>query len=166
MNLSEFLNAIQDTQIANAVRGDSGWEWLFPNVETLHVLSLAVVFGSVLMVDLRLLGWTSRDSTVARLSSEALPFTWVAFLCAVVTGTLMFMCKAHTYFYNTQFQLKFLCLFLAGINMLTFHFGIYRKVASWDTKVPPPARARAAGGLSIVLWVGVIFFGRWIGFTT
>jgi hypothetical protein len=166
MTILDILNWIEDTTIASAVRGDVGWELLFPNIETVHVLSLAVVFGSILMVDLRLLGVTSRGTPIADLSAEVLPYTWGAFGLAVITGTLMFMSKAHIYFYNLQFRLKFLCMFLAGVNMLVFHFGAYRSVRKWDTTFPTPGAARAAGALSIGLWVGVIFFGRWIGFTT
>lgn len=162
----DILKWIEGTTIASAVRGDVGWELLFPNIETIHVLSLALVFGSILMVDLRLLGVTSRGTPIAKLSGEVLPYTWSAFGVAVITGTLMFVSRAHVYFYNLQFRLKFLCMFLAGINMLVFHFGSYRSVLKWDTALPTPRAARLAGALSIMLWVGVIFFGRWIGFTT
>jgi hypothetical protein len=166
MTMPGFLLAAEHSSFAAAMRGELGWEWLFPIVETLHVISLAMVFGSVVMVDLRLAGATSRNSAVSRLSSEVLPYTWGAFICAAVTGTLLFVSKAHVYFYNLQFQLKFLCMFLAGINMAVFHFGAYRRVLEWDEKLPPPRAARLAGALSIALWIGVIFFGRWIGFTT
>jgi hypothetical protein len=162
----ELLNRLEDTSIASAVRGDTGWEWLFPNVETLHVISLAVVFGSILMVDLRLLGITSRGSSVSNLSREVLPYTWIAFIAAVITGTMMFMSKAHIYFYNLQFELKFLFMLLAGINMLVFHFGVYRRVLTWNDARPTPFAARLAGAVSILCWGAVIFFGRWIGFTT
>jgi hypothetical protein len=64
MAILDILNSIEGTQVAAAVRGDIGWELLFPNVETIHVLALAVVFGSILMVDLRLLGVTSRGSSI------------------------------------------------------------------------------------------------------
>jgi hypothetical protein len=57
-------------------------------------------------------------------------------------------------------------MFLAGVNMAAFHFGAYRRVHEWDEIHPPPRAARLAGTLSIALWIGVIFFGRWIGFTT
>jgi hypothetical protein len=166
MSLSALLLAAEHTSLAAAMRGELGGEWLFPIVETLHVISLAMVFGSIVMVDLRLLGTTSRDSAVSRLSGEVLPYTWGAFICATITGTLLFISKAHVYFYNLQFQLKFLCMFLAGVNMVIFHFGAYRHVLEWDEKQPPPGAARLAGALSIALWLGVIFFGRWIGFTT
>ena len=166
MTMHDFLLAAEHTSLAAAMRGELGWEWLFPNVETLHVISLAMVFGSIVMVDLRLVGATSRNSAVSRLSGEVLPYTWGAFICAAVTGTLLFVSKAHVYFYNLQFQLKFLCMFLAGVNMAVFHFGAYRHVLEWDERHPPPRAARLAGATSIALWIGVIFFGRWIGFTT
>jgi hypothetical protein len=166
MTMLGFLLAAEHTSLAAAMRGEVGGEWLFPIVETLHVISLAMVFGSIVMVDLRLVGATSRNSAMSRLSGEVLPYTWGAFICAVVTGTLLFISKAHVYFYNLQFQLKFLCMFLAGMNMAVFHFGTYRRVLEWDDRHPPPHAARLAGALSIALWIGVIFFGRWIGFTT
>ena len=144
------------------MRGD--WQWAFPIIETFHVISLALVFGSIAMVDLRLLGLASRASAVSKLSAEVLPYTWVAFALAVITGTTLFVSNPRVYFHNLQFELKFLCMFLAGINMLVFHFGAYRNVLQWDHRLPPPLAARVAGGLSILLWVGVIFFGRWIGF--
>jgi hypothetical protein len=166
MTMLGFLLAAEHTSLAAAMRGEVGGEWLFPIVETLHVISLAMVFGSIVMVDLRLVGATSRNSAMSRLSGEVLPYTWGAFICAVVTGTLLFISKAHVYFYNLQFQLKFLCMLLAGMNMVVFHFGTYRRVLEWDDRHPPPHAARLAGALSIALWIGVIFFGRWIGFTT
>lgn len=163
MALADFLMWLQQSPVGIAV---GSWPWVFPNVETLHVLSLTMVFGSILMVDLRLLGLAEASSRISRLSQEVLPYTWIAFLCAVITGTLLFTSKAQTYFYNPQFQLKFACMALAGINMLVFHFGAYRRVLQWDTAQPPPAGARVAGALSIILWTATIFFGRWTGFTT
>jgi hypothetical protein len=84
---------------------------------------------------------------------------------AAVFGTLMFMAKAGTYAGNLQFRLKFVCMGLAGLNMLIFHFGAYRQVARWD-EGEPPISAKMAGALSLTLWIGVVFFGRWVGFTT
>jgi len=167
MNTPAFIQYLHDTGLGAAMRGDgAGTEWLFPIVETLHVFSLATVFGSIFMVDLRLLGLTARDSAVSRLSNEVLPWTWVSFGCAVITGSVLSMGKIDTYWSNQHFRLKFLCMALAGVNMLIFHFGVYRRVAEWDRVLPAPLAARAAGLLSIGLWTGVIFFGRWIGWDT
>jgi hypothetical protein len=170
MTLHMVLQILQNNPLAAAIRGESEpiqlTTWLFPLVETLHVLSIAVVFGSIFMVDVRLLGLTERDSTVSQVSREILPYTWTAFGCAVLTGSLLFMSKADQYFYNLQFELKFLFMFLAGVNMLIFHRGVYRHVLDWERAGRLPVGARVAGGLSIALWIAVIFMGRWIGFTT
>ncbi len=169
MTLHLVLQALQSNPVAAAIRGElpplGVTYWFFPVIEICHVLSIAVVFGSILMVDVRLLGLADRNSTVTQVSGEILPYTWTAFGCAVLTGSLLFMSKAEQYVHNLQFQLKFLFMFVAGVNMLVFHRGVYRRVLDWDRALPPPAGARIAGALSIILWVAVIFMGRWIGFT-
>lgn len=166
MTINELLTTLHDLPLAAAVRGESGWDWLFPIVEIVHVCALALVFGSILMVDLRLVGLSSPNSKVSRLTQELLPYTWVAFAIAAISGSMLFISKAPIYFGNLQFRIKFLLMFLAGLNMLAFHFGIYRRVAQWDQALPPPLAARLAGAASIALWVAVIFMGRWVGFTT
>jgi hypothetical protein len=160
----QFLLLLQGTALAGCVRGEtSGCEWIYPIVETFHVLSLATVYGSIAMVDLRLLGISSRDSTVSRLSSEVLPWTWIAFVCAAVTGSLMFISKAETFYGNFATRLKFMAIALAGLNMRIFHFGVYRRVNQWDNLFPTPPSARLAGFLSLLMWTTVIASGRWIG---
>lgn len=169
MTLHTILQMLQNNPLAAAVRGDSPplaiTYWFFPVIEVGHVLSIAVVFGSIFMVDARLLGFIDRNSTVTQVSREILPYTWTAFGCAVLTGSLLFVSKAEQYFHNPQFQLKFLFMFLAGVNMLVFQRGAFRRVLHWDHALPPPAGARIAGALSIILWIAVIFMGRWVGFT-
>lgn len=166
MSLASVLQALQNSAIALAISGNTGWGWWFANIETIHVLSISLVFGSVVMVDLRLLGVAGRDGPVSSLCKEILPYTWIAFICAVISGTLLFISKAETYFHTLQFQLKFLFMALAAANMVVFHLGPYRRVLDWDRALPPPLAARLAGGLSIGLWIAVIFMGRWIGFVT
>jgi len=79
---------------------------------------------------------------------------------------MLFMSKAETYYDNLEFRLKFgPFMFVAFLNMLVFHFGVYRRVLRWDYVLPPPFAARAAGALPIGLWMAVIVCGRWIGFT-
>jgi hypothetical protein len=166
MNIADLLNTIEGWPISTVMRGETpGTEWVFPIVETLHVMAFTIVVGSIAMVDLRLLGITSRNSTVSRLTKEVLPWTWTAWVMAAVCGSLLFLGKAETYAGNLQFRLKFVCMGLAALNMLVFHFGAYRQVARWDSG-EPPASAKMAGALSMSLWIAVVFFGRWIGFTT
>jgi hypothetical protein len=162
-----ILEVLQHSRLADMVGGDTaGSEWLFPIIETIHVWCLATVFGSIAMVDLRLLGMSSRNGRVSKLSEEVLPWTWTAFVLAAISGLLLFISKATIYWNNPQFEMKFLSMFLAGANMMVFQFGTFRRVADWDTALPTPLAARVAGALSICLWITVIFMGRWIGFTT
>ena len=165
MNLADIAEQIADLPLSTAIRTGSTWQWWFPTIETVHVVAIATVFGSIVLVDLRLLGVSDRGLKVSKFSAEILPVTWTAFALAVVTGSLLFMSKAPDYFVNLQFRLKMLFILLAGMNMAFFQWGIFRKVEGWDVRMPPPAAARAAGLVSVVCWTTVIFLGRWIGFT-
>ena len=167
MATPEFLLALQDTALGGFIRGDSpGGEWAFPIIETVHVIALALVFGTIAMVDLRMLGLTSRNVRMSKLANEVLPWTWSAFVVAAISGSLMFICKADTYWNNFETRAKFLCMALAGVNMAIYQLGLHKRVAEWDNTLPPPGAVRLAGALSLTLWTGVVFFGRWIGFTT
>lgn len=138
--------------------------WLFPAIECVHVLALSVVFGSIALVDLRLLNATLKTRSVVELTRETLPWTWVAFVAAVITGSLLFSSAATRYYGLWPFRLKMILLILAGINMLIFHLGSYRHVAQWGTGGPTPLSARLAGGASIFLWTAIIICGRVVGF--
>jgi hypothetical protein len=167
MTIHTFLDALQHLPVSAAIRGSlPHTEWVFPIVETLHVLTLSVVFGSIAMVDVRLLFGSSLGRPVSRIAAEALPWTWVAWILSAITGSLMFASRALTYADNFQFRMKFICMGLAGVNMLVFHLGAYRQVATWDTAAKLPNPARVAGALSLLFWTAVVFFGRWVGFTT
>jgi hypothetical protein len=146
---------------------DSGLsEWLrtslkaMPIVNALHVMSIATVFGTIFIVDLRLLGYPNARRSFGRLHHELVRWTWGAFALAAVSGVLLFMVNAVTYYRNTAFWLK-----MAVINMLVFERVTAKSAATWDQGVLPPPSARLAGALSLLLWISVIFLGRWIGFT-
>ena len=134
-------------------------------INALHVMSIATVFATIFFVDLRLLGYPNVQRSFSRLHHALVRWTWAAFALSVATGVLMLMVNAVTYYRNTAFWLKMATILIAGINMLIFERVTFKSVAKWDQAVLPPPAARLAGALSIVLWVSVIFFGRWIGFT-
>lgn len=138
--------------------------WLFPTIESLHVIALTLVVGSIAVVDLRLLGLRTGGSPVTGLTRHVLPFTWGAFALAAVTGSLMFCSQAVTYYGNAPFRAKLALLVLAGVNMAVFHLAAYRDVARWDAAARPPLAARLAGAISLATWTGVVFLGRWIAF--
>ena len=134
-------------------------------INAFHVISIVTVFGTIFIVDLRLLGYPNVKRSFLRMHHELLRWTWGAFGIAAISGVLLFMVNAVTYHRNTAFWLKMATIVIAGINMLVFELITARSAPSWDKGVMPPNAARLAGALSIVLWVAVIVFGRWIGFT-
>jgi hypothetical protein len=139
--------------------------WMFPTIESIHVIALVTVVGMIAIVDLRLIGVGSRALAVTKLIKDTLPFVWGAFALAAITGGLLFISKASTYVVNPYFLWKMATLALAGLNMMYFHFFTYRTVEHWDRDPSVPAAAKLAGWLSLIFWVMVVFFGRAIGFT-
>ena len=161
MTLTEITDALSQQQWAQDIAGG----WMFPALETVHVFSLVAVLGSIAFVDWRLLGLGRRDHSVALLSRQTLPWTWVGFVLAVVSGAFMFVGQATEYSTNPAFRLKLLLIVAAGVNMLAFHVMTWKGVARWDRHALPPPAARVAGALSLLFWIGVVAAGRWIAFT-
>lgn len=139
--------------------------WAFTTVAVVHVFAISLVLGTIAIVDLRLLGLASTKRPFAELSRQVLPFTWAAFVLAVIAGSLLFISRATEYVTNTTFWVKMALIAIAGINMVIFEFITVRDVNEWNLSPTPPARARLAGGISIACWILVIVCGRLIGFT-
>jgi hypothetical protein len=158
----EFLTWLEQTQLAQFIRES---EWAFPTVETLHVLALTTVFGTIAIIDLRLCGVASTNRRFTEMANELLPWTWGAFALAVVFGSLLFTSHALIYFNNTAFRLKFLFMLFAGVNMAVFEFYTRRTVESWDLGTRIPAAARLAGVLSLAFWIASVYLGRQTGWT-
>ncbi len=135
----------------------------YPLVESLHLVSIALLFGSIVLVDLRILGLT-RNLSLRQLARHVLPWTLLAFLCAAATGSLLFVAHAADLIGNRVFIAKIGLLSLAGTNAVMFHTGPYVNVASWDVGQRAPPSARVMAIASIAIWVGVIFCGRWIAY--
>jgi hypothetical protein len=152
-------NSTMGTTIASS-------EWMFPTIETIHVIAIVTVIGAIAMMDLRLLGLTSGRRTVRALAHDTLPVTWVAFALAAISGLLLFVSKASTYMVNPYFLWKMGLMALAGVNMLIFHRYLSRGMDSWgEPGAAVPLNAKLAGALSLALWMVIPFCGRVIGFT-
>ena len=161
MSMDSVLAALENQPFAVAiVEGAS----LFPWIETVHVIAIVTVVGTISVVDMRLLGVRAHVPSARRLMAQLLPATWIAFAVALISGVLMFSSKAVKYAANGPFQAKMLLLVLAGANMLLFHALTHKNIEMWDTGKTPPS-AKIAGALSLTLWISVIALGRWIGFT-
>lgn len=160
--MEKFFQWLYDSGVGTAIR-ESGS--LFPWIESIHVLSITLVVGSIAVVDLRLLGVASKGRAISRLSDEVLPLTWVGFIAAAVTGLLLFTSNAVKYTHNPFFIAKMLLLVLAGLNMMVFQFITTRGIEAWDESPAVPAAVRIAGAFSLLFWIAIVATGRWIGFT-
>jgi hypothetical protein len=160
--LQALIAYLEDSSLADSIREN---DVLFPWIESIHVLAICLVVGSIFAVDLRLLGFASIRQPVSRVTQGVLPLTWCAFAVALASGGLMFISNATKYLENGYFVAKILLIGAAGLNMVVFHMIGARDLPRWDSAVQPPLPARLAGGVSILLWVAVVACGRWIGFT-
>jgi Family of unknown function (DUF6644) len=139
--------------------------WAFNAFIMLHLVSIAVVVGMIAVIDLRLLGLTSRSWSFSAMSREVLPWTWGAFVVAAGTGVLLFATNPVKYFGNEAFRWKFAWMAIAAVNMLIFQLITYRGVSRWDRDAAVPFSGKLAGGISLVAWIVVVAYGRWTGYT-
>ena len=159
---ADLISYFENSALADNIREN---DLLFPLIESVHVLAICLVVGSILVVDLRLLGLAWVNRPVSRVAAGILPLTRGAFILAVASGGLMFISNATKYLGNGFFIAKLCLIGAAGVNMLFFHFISARDMARWENQARPPLSARLAGGLSMLLWIAVVACGRWIGFT-
>jgi len=155
------MGAIEASALGAAMRQSL---WLYPIVEIVHLVGLALLFGSIAVLDLRLLG-LSRSVPVRRLAAHVLPWTAGSFLLIVPSGLAMFAAHASDLIANPVFAIKMGLILAAGTNAALFHAVAFRGAADWDIGRRPPATARIAGLLSLALWMSVIACGRLLAYT-
>jgi hypothetical protein len=139
---SDFVAFFEDSGIAEAIRES---DTLFPFIESVHVVAISLVVGSILVLDLRLLGFASVGRPVSRLANAILPVTWGAFAIAATTGFLLFISNASKYLSNGYFDAKIVLICAAGLNMIVFHAISAKDIPQWEKHAQPPFPARAAG---------------------
>lgn len=159
MGLSDLWTWVEALPVAVHIGGT----WWFPLLESLHVISSTFIVGSILMVDLRLLNLAAVRHPVSRIIREVIPWTYAASVVSIATGVAMFATRASHYAANPAFQIKMALLLLAGVNMAVFHLISARGITRWDTEAVTTLPAKFAGGCSLMLWIGIMLAGRWIG---
>src|ERR1700722_7824675 len=140
--------------------------WVYPILDVLHCVGILLVAGTIVVVDLRLLGLGLRRLPVSSGIGQVLPWSISRLAFMFVTGSLLAWAEAVRLYHSLFFPWKLLFLAIAGLNAFLFHFRIYRGVGAWDTTSLTPARARLAGAVSIVCWICVIAAGRAVGYET
>jgi hypothetical protein len=156
--LLPLFQALENSAIGTAVRDSL---WLFPVVEVVHLIGLAVIGGAILVVDFRLLGLGLRGHPVSRLARDVQPWVAGSLAVMILSGVPLFLSEATKCYYSFAFWTKMIALFLAII----FTFTVRRSVSFAPEGRFSPASYRAVAITSIALWSTVGWGGRWIGFS-
>ena len=138
--------------------------YMWPFVESAHVLTLGLFVGTTVMMDLRLLGVAFRKVPIHAFTGRMLPWTHLGFIIMTVTGLLLFYSQPLRYYHNVFFRVKVLLLIAAGINAFVFHRGAHRRASQWCEDARPPRPARVAGAVSLTAWTIVVVTGRLIAY--
>jgi hypothetical protein len=162
MTILDVCQWLESTALATWVQEST---YGFPIVVAVHILGLAFSVGTLLWVDVRMLGLGLRSLRVSEVYRSLAPWFLVGFVAMLASGATLFTAYATTAYSNGYFRIKVAAILLAGANALAFHFVTQRTSASWDAAPRPPLGVRAAGLVSIVLWAGVIFCGRMMSYT-
>jgi hypothetical protein len=161
MSLLPFCQWLAETQGSISLHESL---YMYPLVESTHVLTLCIFVGMSVMLDLRLLGFTLRSVPVTEITKRLLPWMRGGFVVMVITGVLLFYAIPIRSYQSIFFRLKVIFLVLAGLNAYYFHEGIYKSVERWNTDPRAPKRARFAGAASLILWGCIIVVGRMIAY--
>lgn len=157
--MDNFIDWVLSTAI-------SGWvienAWVMPTLETLHFFGLCLLLGSLLIIDMRMLGWFRQINIGA--AHALLPWVFIGFGINLVTGILFYFGDPGRYTINIAFQLKMLLVILAGFNALLFYWKIDPVMAEWGAHDDTPPIAKVVGASSLVFWFGVLIYGRMIPF--
>lgn len=167
----DLLQWLQD--VPGAVDGDPSTSWsqtlagslhLWALIEGTHVLSLMLFAGTILMVDLRMLGLAFKEVPYSTLNNKILPYTIAGFALVMVTGLVLFFSNPVHYYHNVWFRVKVIFILLAAANIFWFHFRVQKTQTEWDALPKPPAAVKLAAGISLTSWIFVIVFGRLMAF--
>jgi hypothetical protein len=157
-SILSFFTWCENSALGDAIRGS---RWLFPAIESFHLLALAVIGGAVLLVNLRLLGFGIERQPPAQLWRDTRPWLLGSLAVMIVSGLMLFTSEAVKLYYHEAFWVKMASVVLATL----FTFTVQRPVALAEFGSAGRLRTKAVAVISIALWSAVGIGGRWIGFS-
>ena len=157
MSLLGWCQWLEQTPLATAI---SESVWLFPLIEGSHILALPISVGLILMFDLRLLGLAFRGGPASRIMGDIVRWAKLGFVVMFLTGGLLFIAQAGKAYGNVFFRTKLIFLLILGINAAVYQIIFFPRMGEWEVGGRTPLGARVCGGLSLIVWIGVIVCGR------
>ena len=160
--LSELSKWLAATPLSHTIQTTS---WFIPTIQIIHILGVAVLFSSAVLVDLRIWRLLERDIPLAQVARRFLPPIWPVLLTLLVTGSLLIVGEPRRSLLNSTFYLKMALLAVAIMLTAGLQRSISSSPNSWDKDRGRRLAARFAATASIALWCGILFAGRWIAYT-
>ena len=160
--LSEFCRWLAATPLSNTIQITG---WIIPALQTIHILCVAILFSSAVLVDLRIWRLLERDVPLPEVSQRCLPTIWPVLLILLITGSLLIVGEPRRSLVNSTFYLKMALLAVA----ILLTAGLQRSISSspnfWDRDRTRRMAGRLAATASLLVWCGILFAGRWIAYT-
>lgn len=160
--LISILRMLQDSALGQLVRSDA---YIYPVLESLHIVGIGLLIGPAFTFDLRLMGVGHRLLSVTTAARGLLRVSHVGFVIAIGSGIAMLSAQATMVAASAAAPWKFGLLFLACLNVVVFHAGVYRRVDEWTNSAIPPIAARVSAGVSLIAWTGIIFAGQFLAYS-
>jgi len=159
--LQHLCQILYDSGLGTAIRES---DYAYSLIESVHVIAITLVVGTIAVLDLRMLGFILRPIAITRVAHAVFPLTWSGFVIMFISGSLLFWAEAAKMYNNPAFRAKIVLLALVGLNPLIFHTTVYRRVHEWETARLAPWRARVAAIASLSLWGSIVIAGRAIAY--
>jgi hypothetical protein len=160
--LSEFSKWLAATPLSHIIQTT---KWVIPALQTIHILSVAVVFSSAVLVDLRLWRLLNRDVSLPEVARRFLPTIWPVLLVLLITGSLLIIGEPKRSLLNSAFYLKMALLAAAIVLTAWLQWSLSSSPNFWDKDRVRRMAGQLAATLSILVWCGILFAGRWIAYT-
>jgi hypothetical protein len=160
--LSEFSKWLAATPLSHIIQTT---KWVIPALQTVHILSVAVVFSSAILVDLRLWRLLNRDVPLPEVARRFLPTIWPVLLVLLITGSLLIIGEPKRSLLNSAFYLKMALLAVAIVLTAWLQWSLSSSPNFWDKNRGRRMAGQLTATLSILVWCGILFAGRWIAYT-
>lgn len=162
MSLFQFIEWLNETPWSTWLREN---DLAFPIIESVHIIALAFSFGTIMWLDLRLMGLILKRERVSDVIAQIEPWAIRGFSVMFASGILLFLSEPMKCYTTLAFQLKALLIVVALLNILWFHSKVSHSISSWDEGGTIPWQARTVGFLSFMLWMAIIVLGRWTAYS-
>jgi hypothetical protein len=157
-----FADWLADTTLSKTLQN---LPWVVPTSQSLHILAVSIVFSSACMINLRLMGVGRSGRSVSQLSATLIPWMWRALAVLLFTGLIQTVTEPVRQFVTPMFWAKMMMIIVVATMTAVYAKAVRRNAPLWDAAASRPAPAKAFAILSTLLWLAIIFCGRFIGYT-